>query len=142
MVDNERILQRINIIITNIEELKKLQQLSMGEFVSSNQKMAAAKYFLQTSIEAILDIGNHIIARQRLGIPENSLQTLEILVQANILKPDNLETYRQMVKFRNLLVHLYHVVDSEKLYQIMQQNINDFNLFIRQILAYIQPSAS
>lgn len=138
MIENERIIQRIDIINNNLEELKKLKSLSKEEFTLDNQKMAAAKYFLQTSIEAMIDIGNHIIAHKRLGIPENSFHTFEILVKARILKNENLEIYRSMVKFRNFIVHLYHAVDSNELYEILLKDIHDFKLFIKEILKYLK----
>jgi len=42
-----------------------------------------------------------------------------------------------MVKFRNLLVHLYWKVDQEQLYQILQTNLGDFDLFNEQVRKYL-----
>jgi len=38
-----------------------------------------------------------------------------------------------MAKFRNLLVHLYWKVDDEKIYEILQSELADFDEFIEQI---------
>lgn len=141
MLDEERITNRIAVITDNLRELKEIRDTSLEDFLSDKQKIAAAKYFLQTSIEAIVDIGNHIIARLRFGVPENNFQTFELLVQNKVLDRDKLSTYRQMVKFRNLVVHLYHTVDDERVYQILQENLDDFEDFISKIVSYRANSA-
>jgi uncharacterized protein YutE (UPF0331/DUF86 family) len=38
-----------------------------------------------------------------------------------------------MAKFRNLLVHLYWKIDDEKINEILQKELTDFDEFIRQI---------
>jgi len=38
-----------------------------------------------------------------------------------------------MAKFRNLLVHLYWKVNDEKIYEILQYELVDFDEFIEQI---------
>lgn len=136
MLDQERITNRIAVITENLRELRKIRDSSLEDFLSDKQKIAAAKYFLQTSIEAMVDIGNHIIARLRFGVPENNLHTFELLVQNKVLDRDKLSTYRQMVRFRNLVVHLYHIVDDERVYQILQENLDDFEDFISKIVSY------
>ena len=50
---------------------------------------------------------------------------------------DFLPTARQMVRFRNRLVHLYWEVDDEIVYQILQNNLADFDRFARYIGALI-----
>lgn len=136
MLDEERITNRIDIITNNLKELRRIQVSSLEDFLSDKQKIAAAKYFLQTSIEAMVDIGNHIIARLRFGVPENNFHTFELLIQNKVLEKDKLSTYRLMVRFRNLVVHLYHIADDERVYQILQENLDDFEEFISRIVSY------
>ncbi len=42
-----------------------------------------------------------------------------------------------MVQFRNRLVHLYWEVDAEVIYDILQRNLEDFEIFTKQILKYL-----
>jgi len=39
----------------------------------------------------------------------------------------------KMAKFRNLLVHLYWKIEEEKVYELIQSELDDFNEFIEQI---------
>ena len=38
-----------------------------------------------------------------------------------------------MVKFRNLLGHMYMEINNEIIYEILQNSLGDFNLFKKQI---------
>ena len=40
-----------------------------------------------------------------------------------------------MAKFRNRLVHLYWELETETVYQIIQENVDDFKLFQEMIVA-------
>ena len=136
MLDNERIINRINIINSNIKELRKISSLSKEDFLTNTQVIGSAKYFLQTSIEAMIDIGNHLIARLRFGIPENNFHTFELLAENNVINRKNLNKYRQMVRLRNILVHLYHIVNDEEVYNIIQNDLGDFEVYIKEILSF------
>jgi uncharacterized protein YutE (UPF0331/DUF86 family) len=44
----------------------------------------------------------------------------------------------EMVKFRNLLVHLYWKVENEKLYDYLKNNLGDFEAFKSAIRNYLK----
>lgn len=43
-----------------------------------------------------------------------------------------------MVKFRNLLVHLYQEVDNRRVYDIIQNELGDLRLFIADVWRIVQ----
>jgi len=43
-----------------------------------------------------------------------------------------------MVKFRNMLVHLYWKVENDRVYQYLKKNLADFEAFRRAIRAYLR----
>jgi len=42
-----------------------------------------------------------------------------------------------MVQFRNRLVHLYWEIDAEIVYEILQKNLGDFDVFTKYVVNYI-----
>ena len=38
-----------------------------------------------------------------------------------------------MTRFRNLLVHVYAKVDDSKIYEFLEEDLEDFDLFAREI---------
>lgn len=68
MVRPEVIRKRLNKIDEYLAVLRKLQSYSFEEFVGEPERYGSVERFLHLTIEAFLDIGNHIIADDELGI--------------------------------------------------------------------------
>ena len=88
----------------------------------------------------MIDICNHIISRQGYEIPDSSADSIKILVKYNILSQKHQNTFTAMVKFRNRLVHLYHDVNNEEVFEILQNNLDDIDYFLTDILHYLEYS--
>lgn len=137
MVDRDIIQNRISYIEDNIRQMTELANLQEEEFLGHFYYVASAKYLLQTSIEAMLDIAHHIIARKRFRVPRSYAEAFTVLVEHGILPAENENTYRQIAKFRNRVVHLYHEVDDKEVFRILKECIGDIRLFIKAILSCI-----
>ena len=120
-----------------VEKLSRLAALKREEFLSDFTKIESAKHLFQVSVECCLDVSNHIIASERFRAPKNYAESFEILVEQGILPETFLPTLRQMVQFRNRLVHLYWEVDEEVIYEILQNNLDDINIFTKCVVKYV-----
>jgi uncharacterized protein YutE (UPF0331/DUF86 family) len=120
-----------------VQKLTHLAFLPRKEFLSDFTKIESAKHLFQVSVECCIDVGNHIIASERFRSPKTYIETFEILAEQKIIADEFLPTARQMVQFRNRLVHLYWEVDTEVIYDILQKNLEDFETFTSQILKYL-----
>ncbi|NFI03486.1 DUF86 domain-containing protein [Clostridium botulinum] len=67
--DKNKIDQKLLFMDTCLNKLKKLRTLDKNIFIDDFTKVDSAKYLLQVSIEAMLDISSHLIARNRWGRP-------------------------------------------------------------------------
>ncbi|MBS3983634.1 MAG: DUF86 domain-containing protein [Dethiobacter sp.] len=133
MVNKEVIRQKIQFIEGNLEKLAILKEMSPLEFGSDFRNIETAKHLLQVSIEAILDISNHIIARNRWGTPVKSADSIRTLREKGYFTKAEEDVFGGMIKFRNRIVHLYHHVDEKEVYRILRENMQDFNLFLKAI---------
>jgi uncharacterized protein YutE (UPF0331/DUF86 family) len=132
-IDKERLENKIYYIRSNLKKLKELREISKDEFLEDYRNCDSAKYNLQISIEALIDIGNHIISRENYGIPKTNADTFRILAKENIISKERLKSYIAMTKFRNMVVHLYEEIDENEIYDIIQNNLDDFEYFIKDI---------
>lgn len=137
MIDTNKVLAKIRLIKENLVKLGKLKEVPEEVFKKDFEKHDSAKYSLQTSIEAMIDICNHIISRKCLGMPKTKADAFIILCQNNILSPDMQSTYTAMARFRNRVVHLYDQVDPSDVYQFVTEGISDFNTFIEDINKFL-----
>ncbi|MHB8170130.1 MAG: type VII toxin-antitoxin system HepT family RNase toxin [Thermincolia bacterium] len=134
MVDKEKIRSKLQTIEGNTAKLKQLASYSLNDFLQDFRNVEAAKHLLQVNVEAMLDVANHISARNRWKTPGTSTEALMQLEQNGYLETDDLDTFNKMVKFRNRVVHLYHMVDDQEIYKILQENLDDFGIFVKRIV--------
>ena len=79
------LLNRITILNENIGYLKQMQDLSLEEFLSDFRNYSTVERLLQVSIEACMDMGNHLIASNSFGKPSNYREIFEILGEKEII---------------------------------------------------------
>lgn len=137
MVDKLKIETKINSMKLSISRLKKLKEMPMEIFLNDFTNFDSAKYNLITAIEAMIDICNHIISREKYEFPVTSSDSIKILVKHQILASIDEPTYIAMVKFRNKAVHLYDQIKDEDVYLILQENLEDFGKFISAIINHV-----
>jgi len=132
-VDKERIVFLIGEIEKAVSILKDYREEEREALISDLRALGSVKYYLILAIEACVDICNHIIAKEHFDVPESYSECFKILGDRNIISKELSEKLINMAKFRNLLVHLYWKVDDEKIYEILQSELGDFDEFIKQI---------
>lgn len=138
--DLEKLSNKMALIISNLDKLRILKQISEHDFDQDFRNVESAKHLLQVTIEAMHDIASHIISRNRLGRPKTYSDAFRILEQKDYISKDSAEIYSTMVKFRNRVVHLYHDIDSKEIYSIIQNNLKDFAKFLEEIRCLIERS--
>ncbi len=120
------------------DKLSILAGYSKEELVQDFTKVESAKHLLQVSIECCLDLAHHIAADEGFRTPQDSYDAFMVLNEQSILPDDFMPVLRQMVSFRNRVVHLYWNVSDEIVYDILQHNLSDFEAFIQYILDFTQ----
>jgi len=122
------LVSQINIAIDRLQTLGKL---SKKEFLSDVDKIASAKYHFIIAIEAVVDICNYIILKNGLRLPNDYADTFNVLGEKDLIDKDLMIGLKNMVRFRNRLVHIYWNVDDETVYETVQSNLGDFAAFLR-----------
>ncbi|MBI5050896.1 MAG: DUF86 domain-containing protein [Nitrospirae bacterium] len=128
---------KIDVILDNLEKLSALKAKTYEDFTSDFRNIDASLYILQTSIQALLDIGSYIIASLGLKTPNANAEIIRILKDANLITEDKVETYIKMSQFRNRIVHLYNHIDTETLYDILVNELDDLKGFYINLLKII-----
>ncbi len=136
---NQRDVQtKIDVILDNLEKLNTLKSKTYKDFISDFRNIDSALYLLQTSIQALLDIGSYIIASLGLKTPNTNAEIIKILSEADHVAKDRVDTYIKMSKFRNRIVHLYNHIDTEELYNILLNELDDIKEFYTSLLKVIE----
>ena len=134
MVNPKTLTSILNNLRNYQAKLAILARYSGEEFIQDFTKVESAKHLLQVSIECCLDIAHHIAADEGYRTPQDSYDAFIVLNEEGILPDDFMPTLRQMVSFRNRVVHLYWDMDDATIYDILQRNLSDFETFVTYIL--------
>jgi uncharacterized protein YutE (UPF0331/DUF86 family) len=138
MIDKQKIESQFAELDNYIAAIKELTQLSEDEYISDYKNIYSGRYLLQISIESCINISNHIVAKEKLGIPKEYADTFKILHKSKIISANLLEKLKLMTRFRNRVVHQYWDIDDKLVLEVMKKNYNDFFEFRKSILDYIK----
>lgn len=125
MVRAEIIRKRLNKLDEYIAILKGLQHYSYEEFIADPERYGSTERFLHLAIEAITDMGNHVIADLGLGVVNSYGDIPALIARKGYLSPSLEGKWIRMIGFRNTLVHDYIDIDRKIVYDVLQNDITD-----------------
>ncbi len=105
-----------------LDGLETISQSSLESFLSDRRNLPSALHWLQTAIQALIDIGLIMISDRGLPAPRTSTEVLERLEAAGHLPMGSAARWRPIVGFRNRVVHLYDRIDPEIVYRVLVED--------------------
>jgi uncharacterized protein YutE (UPF0331/DUF86 family) len=105
-------------------------------FAENFSHQDAAILNIQRACEAALDMGLHIIRRERLGVTQSARDTFTLLAQAHWITPAVAEQMKRMVGFRNVAVHDYQSLQLPITLNILTHHLDDFLVFSHEMLLH------
>lgn len=132
-VDPDKLRHHLDYARSNVRHLEQVRGEGREAFLADERTQMAAVRWLQTAIEALLDCGHHVIAREGLGIPRQYSDTIVLLVEAGVLAREDRDVFVRMVRFRNRAVHLYDEIAVDEIWKIIEGHLPDFDRFIGAI---------
>lgn len=127
---------RLGFVNKAIAKLKRLSHLDEKDFLTDDNP-AIAESYLRRSLEALFDIGRHIIAKTAgKGIVEYK-EIANALGENGVITKILAERLKLMAGYRNRLVHFYHEIPDQELYLIIKNNLGDIENFVKEIKAFL-----
>jgi uncharacterized protein YutE (UPF0331/DUF86 family) len=119
----ERCLERINVVYVEV-----------GDNLSTDfTRQDSIVLNLQRACEASIDLANYINKQQKLGIPQSSRDSFELLLKAVLLPEKVAANLKKMVGLRNIAVHDYQELNIDIVKFIVENHLVDFQHFIKAI---------
>ncbi|MBL8496608.1 DUF86 domain-containing protein [Nitrosomonas sp. JL21] len=95
-------------------------------FAKNHTRQDAAILNIQRACEAALDMGQHLIRRERLGIPQSARDVFALLAQAGWIDAALADKLKRMVGFRNIAVHEYQALQLPITVAIIENHLDEF----------------
>lgn len=138
ILDTDQIILRLQHLKNHLKILKMLQKFSLKEISADPFKKGALLHYLQLSAEICIDVGQMIIAAENFEIPSDSAEIFTILGQEKILSKKFAASFAPIARFRNLLVHEYTRIDMRRVYEYLQDELGQFEIFAKAVTIYIK----
>jgi uncharacterized protein YutE (UPF0331/DUF86 family) len=106
-------------------EIRALPLKDKTVFMQDSRNVWAAESCLRRALEALFDMGRHIAAK---GFGEAVTEYKEIaatLKRHDVISVNELTLMQKMAGYRNRLVHFYHDVNADELYEICASRLED-----------------
>jgi uncharacterized protein YutE (UPF0331/DUF86 family) len=133
VTDPELIAKKLAQIETCVRELRTLAQADRLRNDVREQRFV--EHTLQLAIQAALDVASHIVSDERLGEPRTNRELFDLLERGGWIEADMAGTLRNMVGFRNVLVHGYDTVDLGVVEDVLRHRLDDLLGFVSVIRA-------
>jgi uncharacterized protein YutE (UPF0331/DUF86 family) len=114
-----------------VAEIRALPLADRDAFFADRRNLWTAESCLRRALEALLDLGRHILAKG-FGIGVSEYREIAVrLEEQQVISSDEAALLRTMAGYRNRLVHFYHEVSPEELYEVCAHRLDD----LEQVLA-------
>ncbi len=89
------------------------------------------------AIENLIDVCNILNSDLSLGVPSDDEDIIRNLENNKILEKKVISKIREMKGFRNILVHKYGRIEDEIAFDLLKNNLSDFQLFKKEVLKFL-----
>ena len=105
-----------------------------ASFGTDFTRQDAAILNIQRACEAALDMGQHLIRRERLGLPQSARDVFALLAQGGWIDAALADALKRMVGFRNIAVHDYQRLQLPITVSIITNHLDEFLRYSQTIL--------
>ena len=108
-----------------IKEIRSLPLDDNEAFMRDKRNIWAAESCLRRTIEALMDLGRHILAKGfGRGVSEYE-EIASILAEVGVLAGEESKLFKTLAGYRNRMVHFYHEISDKELFEICSSQLPD-----------------
>jgi len=133
-----RVLELLRYLETCIQELIPFSTMSKEAFLSDRKNPPFVESYLRRSLEVVFDIGRHILSKTY-GFKEIEYKAIaRELGKRQVVTIELANELYKMAGYRNRMIHFDKEVTPYELYEIVTNDLKDFDRFSREIVAFIK----
>lgn len=139
LIDKARIRHFLADIQKEKQFLEDIIGKGMEDFITDIKTNKSAKYSLIILVEAMMNILQHILAKEKDTAVRGYGDTFVKAGGFGIISHELASNLQSLAGLRNeFLMHGYWKCDDEYLYKLISENISDITEFVRQIKQYLE----
>jgi len=127
------LINKLSAILRCLKRIKEVYAEAGGNFSSDYTRQDSVILNIQRACEASIDIANHIIKKNQLGIPQSSRDSFQLLHKSGLLTESTTSNLKKMIGLRNIAVHDYQELNIDIVVAVVKNHLVDFELFIDEV---------
>ena len=128
------LLNKVAFIERCVARAREEYNIDPVSFATNFSRQDAAILNIQRACEAALDIGQHLIRREQLGLPQSARDVFELLAKSEWIESSLAQSLKRMIGFRNIAIHEYQSLQLEITVKIITDHLDEFLQFTTEIL--------
>jgi uncharacterized protein YutE (UPF0331/DUF86 family) len=132
-VDQDLLQKKISLILENLKELEAIHQKGWRHYESTKHTRKLAERFVQETIEAAIDMNNHILTELGHGPPHDYFSSFKKMGENNILAVDLANHLAPAASLRNRIVHQYDELDHKIIFDSLKKLLELFPKYLAAI---------
>ena len=131
-INRSTVLAKLDEIQKDVNKLTELSCLTLEEF-RAGENFAIAEHYLRRALEALFEIGTHILSRIPGKRASTYKQIATLLGAQKIISSEFVKVLVEMAGYRNRLIHFYSEVAIDEMHSIIRKQLSDFDTFSKHI---------
>ena len=120
-----------------LAEIRNLPLDSRQVFMQDRRNIWSAESCLRRALEALFDVSRHIAAKGfGKGVTEYK-EIATVLHKSNVISKEDLHLMQKLAGYRNRLVHFYHDVNPDELFDICTLHLGDIERMANSLRTWI-----
>ncbi|MEQ1893573.1 MAG: DUF86 domain-containing protein [Planctomycetota bacterium] len=119
-----------------LKNLGRHRGRSLDELARDMDELWTVERGLQLCAQNVLDIATHVAASSGRDVPDY-VSAIDRLGEMGVLPREFVTRFRGVAGFRNIIVHGYLAIDLRLVHQLLNERLDDFAFFARQLEGYL-----
>lgn len=134
----EIVTEKVAYVRQMVDAIRRLPLSSYADFAADTRNAAAGESYLRRAIEALFDLGRHILAKGFAKAPAEYKEIAAGLVTEGILSEQDGRKLKEIAGYRNRMVHFYDEIGQDELYHILCDHLFDIEKACDALLGWLR----
>jgi uncharacterized protein YutE (UPF0331/DUF86 family) len=120
-----------------LDGIRSLPLDDLAAFLADPRMVAAGDSYLRRALEALLDLGRHILAKGFGRAPAEYAEVARQLGEVGVVDSVRAARLILMARYRNRMVHFYDEITDEELYRILTGELGDIEDLVAAVIGWL-----
>jgi len=120
-----------------LDGIRSLPLDDLAAFTADPRMVAAGDSYLRRALEALLDLGRHVLAKGFGRAPAEYAEVARQLGETGVIDSARASRLTLMARYRNRMVHFYDEISDEELYRILTRELGDIEDLVTAVTGWL-----